>query len=425
MKNKLMRLIDPTIFDNILEAVLITDQKFQLIYANPQFCNLTDMTERRLRSKDLSEIFPLKDWSSKLSINQETHFALPDQIQKPVQVCAETIDFSGSPALFFYVRDISVEGALQSKYRAEIREKENVIQRLDRKLFEVSFLLEISSILNLSVNTEETLPKAMQLTLEKFNLVRIALMSCEADQPRLFASAGLASDEKYWPKAMQDSPDKVIKIENNNEGSIKGCLMLEVRSFPAKEDRELLAAVTAQLINRVEQEVLYNSSITDEKTKLFNSRYLQIALDREVARHQRWGQIFGLIIVDIDHFKKFNDTYGHQVGDEVLIHVAGLIKSATRTTDVVARFGGEEFCIIAVKADMPGLKILMERVRSAIEKGPLISAQHGELKVTVSLGAALYPNDAKDKEELFARADSALYQAKGAGRNQFKLWSQK
>ena len=121
-------------------------------------------------------------------------------------------------------------------------------------------------------------------------------------------------------------------------------------------------------------------------------------------------------MIDIDHFKKFNDTYGHQVGDQVLRIVADVIKSQIRTVDVCARYGGEEFAVIVRDDDTSHSLILAERIRSAVYAYPI---KHDGIRsqLSVSIGVACFPKDADNAEDFIKRADEALYMAKETGRN--------
>lgn len=153
----------------------------------------------------------------------------------------------------------------------------------------------------------------------------------------------------------------------------------------------------------------------DPMTGLPNNRAYNNAIEIAVKEANRQGAGFGLIILDIDYFKKFNDTYGHQAGDAVLKTFAGVVSGAVRDHDLVARYGGEEFVIIT-----PALNKVFEvgeRVRLAVEKTRFHLPQAGEVSVTCSFGCAVYPADARDTGELFKVADECLYQAKNNGRN--------
>jgi diguanylate cyclase (GGDEF)-like protein len=142
---------------------------------------------------------------------------------------------------------------------------------------------------------------------------------------------------------------------------------------------------------------------------------------RKILRSERYGYQFALIMFDIDHFKKFNDTYGHQQGDIVLIEVAKAVRDSSRTNiDIPARYGGEEFAIILPEQSAQGAKIYAERLRKLIEQKEF-PGQATPLHVSISIGVGTYPMDASAKQELIKRTDEALYFAKEHGRNQ--VWT--
>ena len=123
-----------------------------------------------------------------------------------------------------------------------------------------------------------------------------------------------------------------------------------------------------------------------------------------------------LLLTDIDHFKKVNDTYGHPTGDEVLRRVAAILKASARKIDIVARYGGEEFAIVLEATDRVGARQLAERIRQEVEQQTFQSAK-GPFKATLSLGVSTYPEDGREKAELIAHSDQCLYAAKHGGRN--------
>ncbi|EDP74082.1 GGDEF domain-containing protein [Hydrogenivirga sp. 128-5-R1-1] len=157
-------------------------------------------------------------------------------------------------------------------------------------------------------------------------------------------------------------------------------------------------------------------SETDRLTGLYNKGKFNEVLQREIQRAKRYKRPLSLIIFDIDHFKKINDTYGHKVGDEVLKALAKLIKKNIRKTDFAARWGGEEFVILAPETNVEGAKKLAEKLRQAVEtyKFPTVG------KVTISLGVAQLEPDEKP-EDFIVRADMALYKAKEGGRNRVEI----
>jgi diguanylate cyclase (GGDEF)-like protein len=161
---------------------------------------------------------------------------------------------------------------------------------------------------------------------------------------------------------------------------------------------------------------------TDGLTGIANHRRFQERLNEEFERQAREAGRFALVMVDVDHFKKINDRFGHPVGDQVLKQVAVVLVKTVRKIDVVARYGGEEFAVILLNSGPKESYQLAERVRKAVEGlAPVI---HGEpYKVTISLGMAVYPDDARDRQTLIERSDRALYAAKHAGRNQTCIYS--
>jgi diguanylate cyclase (GGDEF)-like protein len=156
---------------------------------------------------------------------------------------------------------------------------------------------------------------------------------------------------------------------------------------------------------------------TDGLTGLFNHRWFQEKLSEELKRMDRYSLPVSLIFTDIDYFKKVNDTYGHPAGDLILKEVSGIIRKEIRDVDIPARYGGEEFAVILPGTDSEGCKNIAERLRTAV-MARTFSADGRELKVTISIGIATAPADAKSKEELIEKADQALYNAKHNGRNQ-------
>jgi two-component system, cell cycle response regulator len=156
---------------------------------------------------------------------------------------------------------------------------------------------------------------------------------------------------------------------------------------------------------------------TDGLTGLVNHRTLQARLDEHLAACQRYARKVSFILIDIDHFKAVNDTYGHPTGDLVLRGIARLLQTEARTTDVAARYGGEEFALVMPETDRAGAVRTAERIREKVAKAVFQSDQ-GELKVTLSVGVATFPDDAQTKGDLVELADGGLYHAKRHGRNQ-------
>jgi len=165
------------------------------------------------------------------------------------------------------------------------------------------------------------------------------------------------------------------------------------------------------------REALRNQSIRDPLTGLFNRRYLEEMLDREIRRAVRSEQSLGLLMLDLDFFKKFNDTYGHEAGDTVLREVGSFLSRSVRAEDVVCRFGGEEFVIILPMADLKATRARAERIRSKLRELPVLHQGQSVGMVTVSIGVSAVPQHGTSRNSLLDAADAALYQAKREGRD--------
>jgi diguanylate cyclase (GGDEF)-like protein len=188
------------------------------------------------------------------------------------------------------------------------------------------------------------------------------------------------------------------------------------------EDVQRLASALAEQLslavgNLRLQETLRSGSERDPLTDLYNRRHLEISLQRELARAQRHGFPVSLIMIDVDNFKTFNDTNGHDAGDEVLRNVAHVLRRHTRVEDVACRYGGEEFLIVLTACSMDDAYSKAEAIREAIAQLHAFSRGMALPRITASLGIASYPEDGERMEHLIAEADAALYRAKSTGRN--------
>jgi diguanylate cyclase (GGDEF)-like protein len=190
----------------------------------------------------------------------------------------------------------------------------------------------------------------------------------------------------------------------------------------SREERELFEYLVGQAAVSIENadlhETVQRQAVTDELTGLSNIRELHTALDREIERSRRFSSSLGLVMVDIDDFKKVNDVHGHQQGDQVLVQVGRVLRDLSRDIDEPARYGGEELAVITPETDSAGAARLAERMREAIEgmRIPRLDGQ-GDMTITASFGVASMPDTASDKASLIAAADAALYRAKRSGKN--------
>lgn len=184
--------------------------------------------------------------------------------------------------------------------------------------------------------------------------------------------------------------------------------------------RETLQALSNQLAvamaNARAVRQLEEMATTDGLTGCLNKRAFLDQMEQKLMAAQRFGRKLSLIVTDLDHFKAVNDTYGHAAGDRVLQALGQVLKRVKRETDLVARFGGEEFCVLCEETDSRGAELLAERVREELE-GTELMTELGPLKVTASLGVATFPEHASNAVDLFIQGDKALYEAKNRGRN--------
>jgi diguanylate cyclase (GGDEF)-like protein len=163
-------------------------------------------------------------------------------------------------------------------------------------------------------------------------------------------------------------------------------------------------------------EKLQNLAITDGLTHLHNSRHFYNQLSHEVGRSNRYNHPLALLLLDIDHFKDFNDKYGHLEGDKVLVGIAGVIKSCLREMDSAYRYGGEEFTIILPETKAHEAITVAERLRKAVESETFIPSGEDQIPVTISIGVTEYARE-ESKSDFVHRADLAMYQSKNNGRN--------
>jgi len=178
--------------------------------------------------------------------------------------------------------------------------------------------------------------------------------------------------------------------------------------------------MSAHISLALENNRLYEISVLDGLTNIYNRRYLEQRMIEEVAYSRRYNKSLSILLLDIDFFKRLNDTYGHQAGDYVLKMVSKTLSQALREYDVVARYGGEEFAIILPTTPKPEGAMIAERLRLSI-CDQAFRFKDQTIKCSISLGVACFPEDGLKPEELIAAADSALYCSKESGRNRVSL----
>jgi diguanylate cyclase (GGDEF)-like protein len=205
-------------------------------------------------------------------------------------------------------------------------------------------------------------------------------------------------------------------------GEVLGVLTVERVKLNAFDDGDfaILTAAATQASIAIERARLFHQvqklAITDELTGMNNRRHFFDLAQAEFARTERFARPLSLMMLDLDHFKRINDTFGHPIGDVVLQSVARLCLNNVRQIDIMGRYGGEEFILLLPETDSPSAVQAAERLRTLVERKD-IETPKGSLSVTISIGVATLTEGIKSLEKLIDQADEALLQAKGEGRN--------
>ena len=238
-----------------------------------------------------------------------------------------------------------------------------------------------------------------------------------------FASADLGADARVAAAGL----GAVLGLPLTARGRRVGALVAADRTAASRPPRlapDLLRAIrlllepaAAALDNALLLKRAEALSVTDDLTRLYNSRYLNLALRREAKRAFRTGRPVSLVFLDLDGFKSINDTHGHLSGSRALVEAAAVVKGSARETDVVARFGGDEFALVLPDTGSEGALAVGERIRRRIEAHRFLASDGLDIRLTASFGVATLPDVARSPEELVHAADAAMYQVKQRGKN--------
>ncbi|MEA3297836.1 MAG: sensor domain-containing diguanylate cyclase [candidate division Zixibacteria bacterium] len=229
----------------------------------------------------------------------------------------------------------------------------------------------------------------------------------------------------YQP--LSEGSRSVILLPMVSHGKNNGVLIVEAETPERFRERDVqmlsvvarsaaLALENAELHKRTEE-----LTVIDELTETYNYRYFVKKLEEEKRRAIRYNLPLSLVMVDIDWFKQFNDTYGHETGNVVLRSLSATIKQCIRDVDIFTRYGGEEFAVILPQTPLVEASSIGERIRAQVEIMEVNAGPAGKLRVTVSVGVSSFPENGKSHEELVSVTDQALYRAKGEGRNLVRI----
>jgi len=334
---------------------------------------------------------------------------------------------------------------------------------LERRNREIALLSELSNFLLSCVTVEEAcnaIPKHCE-TLFPEEPGALYLLRASRDHLNRYASWGASQEqdpsfkpEDCWalrrgrPHVVTDPKKDAIcgHVGPHHEGKPYMCVPLVVQSdllglmWVALADRDASGAETDATLNSKQQlavtlseqialalsnirlrENLRQQTIRDPLTGLYNRRFLEESLNREMARCKRNGNAFAVLMIDVDHFKRFNDTYGHDAGDSTLRAISGALQRSTRESDIVCRFGGEEFVIVLPDANLQGASARAQRIVEFVRVLDIIHDGKPLPSITASIGLAMFPQNGETVKALIQSADKALYEAKGAGRDRIML----
>ncbi len=379
-------------------------------------------------------------------------------------------------------KDIEAEKLLEliSKYIDKLSEYKSLLKKknrditltdillktnniLDNKLYELTIINRITNVAWKTKNFREVIINVLHILEEIFNYELGAFCLLDEGKLNIFISTkgnldikdidlidrfcrkqilsvGEMLKEDKSKTYILKSGDKDISLDEENlfafnfksgdTGIYRSLVFLDSQlSNITDSERNTYQLILEQALVVIENAYLYEKirlrSVTDELTKLYNRRYFFVRVNEECERVTRYGGgWFSILILDIDHFKRVNDTYGHLAGDEVLREIAKILKTSARSTDVAARFGGEEFIMLLPETDLQGGAKFAERIRKKIEDH---SFQYKDkiIPVTVSIGVASGGcKDNKTPDVIIGQADKALYKAKETGRNRVCIYDE-
>ncbi len=349
------------------------------------------------------------------------------------------------------------------KYKNVLEEKSSIIektnQQLEKSVKELSMLYEVGQMISSTLEPDE-LYNIMLDVVKTLGFHEFALLVFEDESKKLVVKSayGFKDNQKikelmfdlgegisgkvaekrepvYIKDTSKDHSYLHYKGEKMEEGSFFSIPLISherlmgvmnftrpgIDSFSTNEIR-LLNSLANQIAIAMENTRLYAKtkelSVTDELTHIYNRRHFQNMLQMEWRRAKRFSRNISLLMVDVDHFKNYNDTHGHLEGDQVLKKIAQILADHVREVDTVARYGGEEFSIILTHTAAEDALHVAQKLCGLVEQHPFYSESNKiDTQVTVSIGVATYPDDASNMEDLINHADIALYRAKNLGRN--------
>ncbi|HBC76412.1 MAG: hypothetical protein A2008_01345 [Candidatus Wallbacteria bacterium GWC2_49_35] len=418
---------------------LLSDQKFE--FKNTEFFDISRHIVSDNIDAEMSYLYFPLFVNSRLSAMLLLHIKTAEVAESRID--ANLVEAISTPISIIYERELLFN---------ETKAQKNGFEFLHKLTNAINKTLDAESILRVSLKiicqTFESVVPVIAVSHANFRIVAAGSHKCfdlesnfgailEQLKENLNEDVSEFSIIKETPKFKDDETEKKLRINTessmwlslNYNNNIYGYLGLfssgsELEKLSVSAIRFLTLA-SNHIISAVENARLYNEverlASIDGMTGVFNYRYFYSHLSTEIQRARRYSLALAVIMLDIDHFKSFNDMYGHQAGDDVLRATGKILNDEARKIDIVARYGGEEFILVAPETDLQGALGLAERIRDKIEKNNyIVKSKNGSLslKVTVSIGVSSFTDPgACDNDTLIKAADDALYHAKHSGRN--------
>ncbi len=417
--------------DQFSEAISILDNKGFVIFINTALAKLLNVDRETWLAEKRTPPFPVKAGQT---IETEITFTLPRFL---ASIDCSILPVDGKSFLLARVRDISMEREKEleiqnglERYKLAFQCAQDGLWDWDLQSNKIFLSMEWKSMIGvlyneISDNPEEWFKRVHDDDINRLKSTLFSHLNGDTEHFECHYRL-LHKDFSYrWMlcrgTALRDTKKKAYRI-TGMQVDITNHKQSEEQLVEALDDLKFALASEKVLFEELDKKnkELTELSITDGLTKLFNHRYLQERFDFEFNRAKRYGISLSCLLIDIDHFKQINDTYGHQYGDYVLRELSRLFKTLSRDVDICGRYGGEEFMIITNLSIDDAMKF-GTRINKSVA-GHTFADNNIVTCVTVSIGVAEYKSDIKTKHELIEHTDTALYQAKHEGRNCIRQW---
>ncbi|MGE5444575.1 MAG: diguanylate cyclase [Ignavibacteriales bacterium] len=443
---------------SVKDSVYVTDMDDKIIFVNKAFCETYGYEEEDILGRSSHVL-------GEVGLKDEFYHKRKDGSEFPVSLSRSVIkDENGNEvAVVGVARDITERKRVEEALQEANERLKNWINELEQRNRETTLLNEMGDLLQTCVTAEEAYSVIAKSAHQLFSAESGALYMLNASEDLVEAVAGwgdaLPGEDVFAPEEcwalrrghvyMINDPRSELLCKHlnhhpsggylcvplmaqgrslgmlylQNENGLNGMKQSEEMWGHLKEStKQQLAVSMAEhialaLSNLKLRETLHNQAIRDSLTGLFNRRYMEESLNREVHRAERKGTPLGIIMLDLDHFKQFNDTFGHAAGDTLLHELGSFLQAHIRRADIACRYGGEEFMLILPETSLDDIRQRAEQLREEFKH---LSVQYNgqSIKaVTLSLGVAVFPEHGLTAEAVSRAADLALYQAKREGRD--------